>query len=401
MNATETGEVHNIDFDFFDPTFIEDPFPTFNHLRANCPVAHTERWGGQWLATRYADVEAIARDSERFSSIAVGINGPKPGEGPLFIGPPVTLDPPAHGPMRRLLLPAFGPSVIERLTPVTRDIARELIADIRAKGTNAVDAADEYAQHLPVRVIAGLIGIPVEEEDRFTDWVVRILKIGATDLEVLSAASREVRDYFNEQIEARQSDPSPPDDLITYLVRAEIDGAPVERKHMIGVLYVLLMAGIDTTWSMLGSSLWHLATHQEDLARLVTEPDLLQTATEEFLRLYSPATMGRITATDVDIAGRHVPRNERMLLCFPAANRDPDVFENPDEAVIDRAVNRHAAFGLGIHRCLGSNLARMELHIGLQEWLAAFPEFRLDPDTPVVWNGGQVRGPAALPLLLG
>ncbi len=404
MTTTETGAVENIeniDFDFFDPEFIEDPFPTFNELRTNCPVAHTERWGGQWLATRYADVEAMARDSDRFSSIAVGINGPKPGEGPLFIGPPVTLNPPEHGPMRRLLLPAFGPSVIERLTPITRDIARDLIADIKAKGTNVTDAADEYAQHLPVRVIAGLIGIPLEEEARFTDWVVRILKIGATDLEVLGIASREVRDYFSQQIDARRADPSPPEDLITYLVNAEIDGEPVERKHIIGVLYVLLMAGIDTTWSMLGSSLWHLATHHEDLARLVAEPELLHTATEEFLRLYSPATMGRITATEVDIAGRHVPKNERMLLCFPAANRDPEVFENPDEAVIDRAVNRHAAFGLGIHRCLGSNLARMELHIGLEEWLAAFPEFRLDPAAPVVWNGGQVRGPASLPLLLG
>ncbi|MFN0028526.1 MAG: cytochrome P450 [Acidimicrobiales bacterium] len=401
MTATETGDVHNLEFDLFDPDFIEDPFPMYRQLRAHNPVAHTERWGGQWMATRYADVETIARDSERFSSVTVGINGPKPGEGPLFIGPPVTLNPPEHGPMRRLLLPAFGPAVIERLTPITRDIARDLIADIKAKGTNATDAADEFAQHLPVRVIAGLLGIPVEEEARFTDWVVRILKIGATDLEVLSAASREVRDYFSQQIEARRADPSPPEDLITYLVNAEIDGEPVERKHIIGVLYVLLMAGIDTTWSMLGSSLWHLATHQDDLARLVAEPELLQTATEEFLRLYSPATMGRITATEVDIAGRHVPKNERMLLCFPAANRDPEVFDNPDVAVIDRAVNRHAAFGLGIHRCLGSNLARMELHIGLEEWLKAFPSFRLDPAAPVVWNGGQVRGPAALPLLLG
>jgi cytochrome P450 len=169
---------------------------------------------------------------------------------------------------------------------------------------------------------------------------------------------------------------------------------------MIGILYVLLMAGIDTTWSSLGSSLWHLATHPGDRARLVAEPALIATAIEEFLRLYSPATMARIVSEEVEVGGRRLCPGERVLLPFPAANRDPEVFERPDEAVIDRAVNRHATFGLGIHRCLGSNLARMELQIGIEEWLKAFPSFRLDDGAEVVWNGGQVRGPSAVPLII-
>jgi cytochrome P450 len=397
--AGESTDVESIDFDIFAPDFVRDPYPTFAHLRGACPVAHSENWGGQWMPTRYSDIEAVARDSERFSSITVSVTGPKPGDGPLFIGPPVTLDPPEHGPMRRLLLPAFAPKVVERLVPITQDIARDLIAAIVERGGNRADAAVDYAQHLPVRVICGLIGVPVEEEDKFTDWVVRILKTGATDPDVLSVAAREVRDYFAEQIDQHRADPSPPDDLITYLINADIDGAPVERKHMIGILYVLLMAGIDTTWSSLGSSLWHLAGHPDDRARLAAEPELISTAIEEFLRLYSPATMARIVSEEVEIGGQRLCPGERVLLPFPAANRDPEVFDRPDEAVLDRGVNRHATFGLGIHRCLGSNLARMELQVGIEEWLKAFPSFRLADDAEVVWNGGQVRGPSSVPVI--
>jgi cytochrome P450 len=402
LDGTELDgiELDNIDFDFFDPDFVRDPFPTFAHMRSACPVAHSDRWGGQWMPTRYEDIEAIARNSEQFSSITVSVTGPKPGEGPLFIGPPVTLDPPAHAPARRLLLPAFSPKAIERLTPITRQIARELIEVVRQRGGDHADAAVDYAQHLPVRVIAGLIGIPVEQEAQFTDWVVRILKEGATDMEVQSVAGRELRAYFAERIDERRDDPSPPDDLITYLINARVDGEPLERKHMIGVLYVLLLAGIDTTWSSLGSSLWHLATHPGDRERLVAEPELLPTAVEELLRLYAPATMARIVTSEVEVGGRRLCPGERVLLPFPAANRDPAVFDRPDEAVLDRAVNRHATFGLGIHRCLGSNLARMELLVGLEEWLAAFPSFHLDETRETAWNGGQVRGPNSVPLVL-
>ena len=401
VQAGDNVDAANIDFDIFDTEFVRDPFPTYATLRTECPVAHTERWGGQWLATRYSDVEAIARDSERFSSVTISVTGPKPGEGPLFVGPPVTLDPPAHGPARRLLLPAFSPQVITKLIPTTQQIARDLIAEILQRGTNRADAAADYAQHLPVRVIAQLIGIPVEMEATFTDWVVRILKVGPTDMDVLTKASREVRDYFAEQIRQHREDPSPPDDLITYLINAELEGEPVPQKHMIGMLYVLLMAGIDTTWSSLGSSLWHLATHSEDRARLVEEPELIPRAIEEFLRLYSPATMARIVSKEIEIGGRTMLPGERVLVSFPAGNRDPAVFDRPDEAVIDRAVNRHAAFGLGIHRCLGSNLARMELQVGIEEWLKAFPEFHLAEDTEAQWYGGQVRGPSAVPLIIG
>ncbi|MEO6628715.1 MAG: cytochrome P450, partial [Aquihabitans sp.] len=161
---------------------------------------------------------------------------------------------------------------------------------------------------------------------------------------------------------------------------------------------LLLIAGIDTTWSAIGASLWHLAHHPEDRRRLIAEPELVPFAVEEFLRFYAPVTMARIAATDTEIGGCPVAERDWVLLSFPAANRDPEAFERADEFVIDRQRNRHLAFGLGIHRCLGSNLARMELRVAIEEWLKRVPDFELADPEAVRWSTGQVRGPRTLPL---
>ena len=162
------------------------------------------------------------------------------------------------------------------------------------------------------------------------------------------------------------------------------------------MIILLLVAGVDTTWSAIGSSLWHLAQHPEDQKRLVDDPEVMKFALEEFLRAYAPVTMARLVAKDIDFFGYPMKKDDFVLLPFPAANRDPHEFEDPDTFVIDRAVNRHAAFGLGIHRCLGSNLARLELKIAIEEWVARFPRFELAGD--VRWSVGQVRGPRELPV---
>ena len=389
------------DFDIFDPGFVANPYPVFDELRGSCPIAHTERWGGQWMPVTYEDIAAITADTDHFSSVTVGVTGRKPGEGTILTAPPITSDPPEHTGARRVLLPSFSPKSVERLTPLARDLARRLIEDIRESGDDVVDAADRYARHIPVLVIATMLGIPLEEEERFTDWVVRILQIGPYDFEVGQAATKELLEYFKGHVEARRADPAPHDDLLADLMEAELDGAPLTDRHILGSAFLLLVAGIDTTWSSIGSSLLHLATHAEDRRRLVAEPDLIPTAIEEFLRVYSPVTMARIVKEDTTVGGCPMHAGDRVLLSFPAANRDPAVFEAPEEIRIDRAVNRHAAFGLGIHRCVGSNLARMELQVAVTEWLAAFPEFSLVEGAELEWTGGQVRGPRAVPVRLG
>ena len=162
---------------------------------------------------------------------------------------------------------------------------------------------------------------------------------------------------------------------------------------------LVLIAGVDTTWSAIGSSLWHLSTHPEDLKQLVDDPQAMPMAIEELLRAYSPVTMARVVTEDIEFGGCPMKEGDKVLMNFPAANRDPEVFESPETVDLNRAENRHVAFGSGIHRCAGSNLARMELQVALEEWIHEIPDFRFDEGKEMTWAGGQVRGPRTLPVV--
>jgi cytochrome P450 len=381
------------DFDPLDPRWTENPFPIWSDMRQRCPIAHTDRFMGAYFPSRYEDVRAIAYDTEHFSSRRPVLREGRPSLKP---SPPITSDPPEHRPAKQILLPAFTPEMIARLEPRTRDICRELLA--RFADESHCDAAVQYAQEIPVRVIAHMLGMPEDDADLFRRWIKEILEIGITDEDVLMRAHREVAVYLTGKIAARRADPR--DDLIGYLLDARIDGRPLAEEHIIGAIRLLLIAGIDTTWSAIGSCLWHLAQHADDRRRLAEEPALMGSAVEEFLRAYAPVTMAREVVKEAQINGCTFKPGHMILLSFPAANRDPAVFPDADRVIIDRAENRHAAFGLGIHRCIGSNLARMEIRAALSEWLARIPEFRLDPEAQVTWSVGTVRGPRQLPLLL-
>ncbi len=190
---------------------------------------------------------------------------------------------------------------------------------------------------------------------------------------------------------------SRPEDILTMLLEADTD-QPMTDEHLLGTCFLLLIAGIDTTWSNIGSALWHLATHPEDQQRLRDEPGLIPTAVEEFLRFYSPVTMARYVTEDTEFSGCPMKEGDKILMAFPAGNHDPEMFEDADRFIIDRQRNRHFAFGSGIHRCLGSNLARMEIRVAVETFLERIPSFELaDPDA-VFWNGGQVRGPRRVPI---
>ena len=203
-------------------------------------------------------------------------------------------------------------------------------------------------------------------------------------------------DYLLAQIHDHLDHPR--EDLTTFLINAELYGRKLEADHVAGTMALLLIAGIDTTWSAIGASLWHLAKTPADRERLLAEPGLLPTAMEEFLRAYAPVTMARLVKDDMHWHGADMKADDWILLSFPAANRDPAQFDRAGDVVIDRAVNRHAAFGLGIHRCVGSHLARMELRVALEVWLERITSFSLDDPSAVRWSAGQIRGPARLPL---
>ncbi len=396
------------DYDIFDKGYVADPFPIWDDLRGSCPISHTERWGGSWLPTRYEDVSAIAHDTVHFSSKEVLVTpAPVPEDGQeqemiIQLGgevaaPPITSDPPEHQWARRLILPMFAPRAVEKYEPITRELCRELVAELVAAGKG--DAAVGYSQQIPVRIIAKMLGIPETMSETFTQWVRGALELGATDPEIRQESFKEIVTYLFEEVTKRKEHPG--DDILSELLAAEVDGAPVPDFHVIGTGVLILVAGIDTTWSAIGSALWHLATHPEDRRRLVAEPEIMPLAVEELLRAYSPVTMARLVKEDVEVQGCPMREGDRVLLNFPAANRDPEVFERPDEVILDRAKNRHIAFGAGIHRCAGSNLARMELRVAIEEFLAAAPEFSLEEGAEVTWAGGQVRGPRCLPVVFG
>jgi cytochrome P450 len=400
-NEIITGPVADwaTDFSHVELEWSADPYPIQDDLRQRCPIAHTGRFGGGWLPTRYEDVAAIAYDTEHFSSRSIIMSNFRPPHeiAPVGGSPPISSDPPFHHDARKLLLPAFTKAAVARQEPATRAFCHSLVD---AFGERAVvDAASEYAQHIPIRVIADMLGFPAEDGPRFREFVENTLEGVNLPPDERIERMQQLFDYLLEQI--RDHLDHPRDDLTSFLVNAELYGRKLEADHVAGTMALLLIAGIDTTWSAIGASLWHLAKNPADRRRLVAERSLLPTATEEFLRAYAPVTMARLVKEDIRWHGVDMKADDWILLSFPAANRDPAQFDRAGEVVIDREVNRHAAFGLGIHRCVGSHLARMELRVALEVWLERIPGFTLEDPAAVRWSAGQIRGPRTLPLRIG
>ena len=386
------------DWDHTDPRWVHDPYPIWDDLRERCPVAHTDRYGGAWFPSTHAGVSAVATNTEHFTSRTVVIGNGRPTEeappAPIGVAPPITSDPPFHQIARRLILPVFAPGPVRELEPMVRALCERLLDEIN--GARVLDAATQYAQFIPPAVIIRLLGFPEADEELFREFVHVVLEGVNHPVEQRIEEFAPIEEYLNAQIEDHRAHPR--DDLTSYLLGVEVAGQRLAIEHIRGTMILVLIAGIDTTWSAIGASLWHLASHPDDLARLVAEPELMGVAVEEFLRFYAPVTMARLVKEDVDFLGCPMKRDDWILLGFPAANRDPAVFPDADRFIIDRLENRHIAFGLGIHRCAGSNLARMELRVALETFIARYPRFELLDPEDVTWSQGQVRGPRRVPI---
>ena len=401
-NAADYGPVSDFttDFDHADPGYNPNAPEVWKSLReGGCPVAHSDRYGGMWVPVTHDTVQEIAYDTENFTSRAVVVAVGRPGDlslpAPIGGAPPITSDPPFHAVARRLLLPAFAPKKIEPWEPEIRRLCNDLldrIGEVTA-GQTVIDAAVDYAQNIPVNVIGRMLGFPEKDEELFRKFVHDTLKRIAEEPGSVDTGD-ELGLYVHAQIADHRANPR--EDLTSFLMNVEFDGQPVTDDLVGGMIVLLLIAGIDTTWSAIGSSLWHLAQRPEDHQRLLDDPDVMTFALEEFLRAYAPVTMARLVAKDNDFHGYAMQKDDWVLLPFPAANRDPLKFEDPDTFVVDRQENRHAAFGLGIHRCIGSNLARLELKVAIEEFIRRFPRFELAGDTR--WSVGQIRGPRVLPV---
>lgn len=391
------------DYDIFDSEYITDPVPIWNDLRDQCPIAKTERWGGSWLPTKHADLQALAKIVPELSStdplVVSAQDDDRPeDEGPPegLAAPPITADPPLHGWTRKIILPTFAPKAVAAYQPYTEELCHSLIDGFIENGS--CDAARDYAQQIPPRVIAHLLGIDPNKADDFTTWVRGVLEFGLYDQNIRIKYRDIIAEFLFAEVRARVEEPR--DDKLTEYLNMDMDlPEGIDRVTVVvGIANLLLIAGIDTTWSSIGSALYHFGSHPDDRQRLAADHSLFNTAIEEMLRYYSPVTMARVALEDVEYNGVTFKEGDKVLMNFPGANHDPEVFENPEEIQIDRQRNRHIAFGSGIHRCAGSNLARLEMDVALRVWFDRIPEFELaDPDG-VTWAGGQVRGPRILPM---
>lgn len=361
---------------------LDIAFEVYRELREGCPVGFSEHYGGFWFVTRFDDIHRIEQDPDTFAVAPSMLLPPLGNERP---GVPIDIDPPMHGLYRKAMLPAFSPQQIDRLEPMVRRTAVELL-DAFPSGSE-VDVAARYAVPFPMIVFCELAGLPTDQAEQLEDWIDRIFYVRTHDYDSTRRAAAELTDYIMSVLDERKGQP-PRDDLFGRLLDAEVDGRRLTDEELADYGFILVVAGLDTTAWVLRSSLWYLAQHPEDRATLAERPELVASAVEEFLRcLSSVQGMARTVTRDVEVGGRTLRAGDRLLLVFGAGNRDEARFPDGDRIVIDRRPNPHLAFGAGIHRCMGSNLARRELRIALEEFLRRYPDFSLAPGSDPPWHG--------------
>ncbi len=364
------------DFDALAPETFDSPYPIYADLRERCPAAFSRAWGGFWALTRYDDVAAALADPTFITSVQNVV--PRL----AFTGrrPPLHLDPPEHTPYRRALNPLFSPRRLEALEVSTRAFAVDLLEPILARGHG--DICEEFSSHLPVRVFGEWMNLPehlrtvLREAGRAFNIAVQ-----SFDNEEVKRTSGRLYDMAREMLELRKAEPLDPlTDPTSALLAERHNGEPLPEEMILGAVRQVLVVGIIAPTVMIGSICVHLSRHPELQAELRRHPERLADAVEEFLRLYTPYRgFARTASKDVEIGGRCILKDEPIALVYAAANRDPAVFEAPDEFRLDRPnIARHMAFGRGPHNCVGAALARLQLRIALEELLARTTAFELN-----------------------
>ena len=357
------------------PEYPLDPFPYYERMRAAAPVFQDDQ-SGSWHVFRYDDVQRVLSEHATFSSRMGGDN--PSGSGQLFASSLITADPPRHRQLRSLVTQAFTPKAVDALAPRIAGLTDELLGRIATRGS--ADLIKELAYPLPVIVISELMGIPVEDRERFKRWSDAI--VGQTRAVPASgmqdATTAEMVEYFLALIGQRRSRPG--NDLISSLLSAEIDGQKLTVPELLGFCSLLLVAGNETTTNLIGNAVLCLQESPGTIERLLQEPALIPQALEEVLRFRSPVqSMYRVTATETTLGGKLMPAGAPVVAWIGSANRDEQQFEHPARFDVDRNPNRHVAFGHGIHFCLGAPLARLEARIVLEALLSRLPGLAVTP----------------------
>lgn len=385
------------DFDLrrLPPSFYDDPFPTYHALRSHDPIRDMP--DGSLFLTRHADLVAVYRDAKIFSSAKDVEFTPKFGAGtPLLAHHTTSLifnDPPRHTRVRKLIAGALTARVIADMEPALVTLVDSLLDRIEENGS--FDLIADFAAAIPIDVIGNLLAIPADARAPLRDWSLAIL--GALEPTLTHAmheagnrAVTEFLAYLEILVADRRRHPGDPSrDVLTRLIQGEPDGGKLSEAELLQNCIFILNAGHETTTNLIGNTLVTLASEPEIVARLNADADLLKPAIEEFLRYESPVQLGnRMTMADTEIAGRRVPAGTPVTLCIGAANRDPEVFADPDRLDITRWPNRQLAFAFGIHQCVGLAVARLEGTIALRRFLKRFPCYTL---TGMPQRAGRAR----------
>jgi cytochrome P450 len=391
-----TERITEPDFEYDVDFSTGQPYEIWARARRECPVIYTHGSGMRdrptYHVTRYADVEHVLRDGKTFSS---SINAEHIGQ---FMGELIlAMDGSEHRAYRNLVAHAFRASALERWdTQLIRPTISRLLDAIAPAGRG--DLACDITSKYPVQVICGLVGVPLDDSAQFHRWA-ELINTGPLHPERGHAASQAMREYLAPIVEDRRDNPRV--DLISDLVHAEIDGHQLTDEKIYGFLRLLLPAGAETTYRVMGNALVALLTHPDTMTRVLADRSLLPAVIEETLRWETSVTqVSRVAATDTEIGGGPVEAGAPVSVITGSANRDEARYEAPDEWRIDRPPQNHLAFGTGQHQCLGMHLARLELRVGLDEILTRLPNLRLDPDAaPPVIQGFAFRGPEGIPVL--
>lgn len=382
-----------VDFDHHSPEFRENNYAQFDDLRAHCPVAHSAKYGGFWVLTDYESVGEAARDDDLFNSYpSVGV----PASGMPFPVIPIESDPPMTEKLRSITLKQFSPGAAERLEPKAREMATELIDGFIERG--ACDIVQELTTPLPARLILHMLGLDESKYPEWVSWVHTTVHDRAHDEEKAGAAGMSMFGEINKQMVDRREHGFG-DDLLSVIMQGTIDGEPLDDIQIAMYTFLMMLGGMDTTSGLTGNALVRIAGSPQLRERLLSDPAVLRQATEEFLRLDTPSQgLARTVSRDAEFCGAAMSQGDRVILMWAAANRDPEVFPDPHECDFDRENKRHMSFGVGVHRCLGSNLARMMFGVMITEILARMPDFEIAGDPVRFEDAGEVYAVRDLPI---
>jgi cytochrome P450 len=365
-----------------------NPFPWYQHMRETNPVSYSEEYGG-WSVFRYNDVQKVLTDYSLFSSQYMGEQQP-------IAMSIINTDPPRHRQLRSLVTQAFTPRRIAQLEPRITQIVNELLDKVQPTGK--MDVIDDLAYPLPVIVIAEMLGIPPEEREQFKHWSDEL--VGETRTPGHNP-QMEMGMYFYQKIEQRRQEPK--NDLISALIEAQIDGQHLDMMELLGFCILLLVAGNETTTTLLGNALLAFTDHPEAMEELRARPELLPDAIEEVLRYLSPVkSMYRMASKDTELGGKQIKAGDFITAWIGSADRDEEQFPDPDRFDIHRSPNRHLAFGHGIHFCLGAPLARLEAKVALNLMLERLPNIQRVRGIPLQPSSSYIlQGVKHLPITFG